>query len=204
MKEEDSANRKRISSVSELMKLLEKHTNGNKCVSSIDFNEFTSEENNIRPVIKFFQKLDNLREVLNKGLQDYFKTNLLALLITSKDSGKVLYNHIRNELISPDLIGGFLTAIQSFGSEIILKNSPIKELCYKDFQIKVEEGKYTNVIAVLLENPNSLITHSIVEKMRDFIISFELIYRENLKDWDGRIDIFEEADSLLKEFFFKE
>ncbi|MHA1380928.1 MAG: hypothetical protein ACTSRG_21385 [Candidatus Helarchaeota archaeon] len=194
---------KTISSISELFELLNEHKNDKNCITDLEFKEFTSDQQNIRPILKFFQKLDELREEVNKNLNQYFKENLLALLITGKDAGKVLYNYVKDEMISPDLIGGFLFAIQGFGGEIVAKDSPIKELCYKDFQIRVEEGKYTNVVAVLLENPDKLMTHSVSEKMRDFIISFELIYRSALKNWEGRTDIFQETESLVKEFFFK-
>lgn len=194
---------KRISSISELFELLNEHKDDKNCIIDLEFKEFTSDQKNVRPILKFFQKLDKLREIVNKNLNQYFKNNLLTLLITGKEAGKVLYNYVKDEIISPDLIGGFLFAIQSFGSEIVAKDTPIKELCYKDFQIKVEEGKYTNVVAVLLENPDRLMTHSVSEKMKDFIISFELIYRDSLKDWGGRIDIFQETESLVREFFFK-
>ncbi len=194
---------RRISSASELIKLLKEHSEDKSCVSDVELDEFTSKEENLRPILKFFQKLDRLQDDLSERISDFFKNNLLTLLILEKNSGKVAYNYMRDEMINPDLVGGFLTAIQGFGSELISKDSPIKELCYKDFLIRVEEGKYTNVVVVLLDNPNVLLNRSVSEKMRDFIISFELIHRGHLKDWDGRIDVFDDAESLLKEFFFK-
>ncbi|MFX1452507.1 MAG: hypothetical protein ACFFCM_16845 [Promethearchaeota archaeon] len=183
-----------------MIKFLENHSNQS---IDLDFNQITGKiKNGLMPVVKFFHKLDKIRDGLNKNINEYFRDNLLALLIMSKDSGKVLYNHIRDELISADLVGGFLTAIQDFGNELFSKDSPIRELSYRDFKIKIEEGKYTKVVIILLNNPNELIAHSISERMRDFIISFELIYRTNLECWNGRTDLFEDADSLFKEFFF--
>ncbi|MFX0135201.1 MAG: hypothetical protein ACFFDN_16275 [Candidatus Hodarchaeota archaeon] len=183
-----------------MIRMFENHTNRH---SNMSFNEVTGKiKNSLMPIFNFLQKLDKIRGNLNQNIDEYFRDNLLALLIMSKDSGKVLYNHIRDELTNPDLIGGFLTAIQDFGNELFSKDSPIKELCYKDFKIKIEDGKYTRVVIVLINNPNELIKKSISEKMKDFLISFELIYRSKLQNWNGRTDIFEDADFLFKEFFF--
>ncbi len=186
--------------VSKLIKMLENHSAHH---SDLSFGEVTSKiKNSLMPIFDFLKKMDKFRNKFNQNINEYFKENLLALLIMSKESGKVLYSHISDELIDPDLIGGFLTAIQDFGNELFSKESPIKELCYKDFKIKIEDGKYTRVVMVLLDNPNELFKKSISEKMRDFLFSFELIYRNKLQKWNGRIDGFDDVDSLLQEFFF--
>ncbi|NVM04912.1 MAG: hypothetical protein HWN67_21505 [Candidatus Helarchaeota archaeon] len=183
-----------------MIRMFENHS---KHYSNINFNEVTSKiKNSLTPIFNFLQKLDKFKDKLNQNINEYFRDNLLALLIMSKDSGKVIYNHVRDELISPDLIGGFLTAIQDFGNELFSKDSPIRELCYKDFKIKIEDGKYTRVVIVLLDNPNEIFKKSISEKMRDFLFSFELINRKKLENWKCRTDVFDDTDALFQEFFF--
>ena len=151
---------------------------------------------------QLFKHINMLQKSLIFESEEFLKKNLLVLLVIDRDSGKLLYNFIRDDFFDPDIIAGFLTAIQGFSNEIISKGSPIEEISYKDFQIKFEDAEYTRIVAIFLKNPNNSISPVVSNKMKDFITQFELKYSEKLCDWKGNLDNFIEADNIVQEIFF--
>ena len=52
-----------------------------------------------------------------------------------------MYTHnFTEKTLDSDLIGGFLSAIQSFGAEISKEETTMKKLSYEHFEIELLEG----------------------------------------------------------------
>ena len=94
-------------------------------------------------------------------------------------------------------MSGFLTAIQSFGTELTEKDSAMKKLAYKDFEIELNKGRYTTA-ALLLSGPGPKLLERTLER---FIHSFEQTYEHILKNWRGDISTLKDASKLVFLFF---
>jgi hypothetical protein len=99
--------------------------------------------------------------------------------------------------LDPDLISGFLTAVQSFGSELSSEKTEMKKLAYKDFEIELNVGDYVRA-ALFLIGPG---TKWLINNLVTFINSFEQQFGEVLKDWHGDVSQFTTAPELVKEIF---
>ena len=118
-------------------------------------------------------------------------------MVIHKSSGKIPYFKIRNDLIDPDLVGGYLTALQSLGNELISKTSSMKEVTFEDFQIKLEDGEYTRIALILLKNPSKSIATFISNIMTNFIEKFEVVFNKKLRNWDGSLNSFKSLDFMV-------
>ncbi|MFX1452572.1 MAG: hypothetical protein ACFFCM_17170, partial [Promethearchaeota archaeon] len=150
-------------------------------------------------VKKIDWSLNRIKDNLITLEKQYIANILTHLMVIVKSSGVVLtaYSFIDEEL-DGDLIGGFLTAIQSFGLEISKKETPMKRLSYHDFEIEIEDGKYVRIALILLGEPTPLITQELFEFCKRFELKFESI----LQDFQGNISEFEkETPSLINEIF---
>lgn len=83
-----------------------------------DFNELGDiNEHHINKFTAYLQKLSLIQENLKCETFQYLEENFSGLLVILKNSGKVSFNYFKdNKLINPDLIGGYLYAIQSFST----------------------------------------------------------------------------------------
>ncbi|MFX1394918.1 MAG: hypothetical protein ACFFAH_15260 [Promethearchaeota archaeon] len=124
--------------------------------------------------------------------------NLRFLIVIQKNMGASVFNRKLGEwYMDSDLIGGFLTAIQGFSSEIKRKEIPIKRMEYKDFQIILEQGKY--IFAALFIDGEE--TDWLRNKLQLFVESFEKIHAENLKHWKGELASFKNSGYLIDKVF---
>ena len=99
--------------------------------------------------------------------------------------------------LDTDLIAGFLTAIQSFGSEIKQKSIPIQRMEYKEFEILLEQGDKT-FIALLIDEKES---NWMREKLKTFLTEFEKEYEGSLKEWSGELFSFKNVGFLVDKVF---
>ncbi|MFX1310393.1 MAG: hypothetical protein ACFE8C_11890, partial [Promethearchaeota archaeon] len=124
--------------------------------------------------------------------------NLRFLIVIQKDMGASVFNRKLGEwYMDSDLIGGFLTAIQGFSSEIKKKALPIKRMEYKDFQIILEQGNYT-FAALFIDGEE---TDWLRNKLQLFVESFEKNHAENLKHWKGELASFRDSGYLIDKIF---
>ncbi|MFX0138923.1 MAG: hypothetical protein ACFFDN_35105 [Candidatus Hodarchaeota archaeon] len=131
--------------------------------------------------------------------QKYTKNILQLLIVIEKVSGISIYRYnFTQSTINPDLIGGFLTAIQSFGSEIAGKEegASMTKLAYKNFEIALDDEKKVRAALILKGRP----TEDITNRLRTYIKEFESKFKEELINWSGDTDIFKPADDLIKKF----
>ncbi|MHA1792744.1 MAG: hypothetical protein ACTSVI_08880 [Promethearchaeota archaeon] len=123
--------------------------------------------------------------------------NIQHVLIIHKNSGTCLFfKSYDQKVIDPDLISGFLSAVQSFGAELSGSRA-LEELKYGDYQIVLGEGDYVR-IALVLASKASPILKSLVP---EFISKFESIHADSLKKWRGDLTPFRSAIQLINEVF---
>ena len=139
-------------------------------------------------------------EKIPQELED-IKQNLLQmryLLIIHRVVGATLFHRkFGSWEINPDLISGFLTAIQSFGSEIKSKDVPINKMAYKEFEILLHQGALVS-IALIVDGKGSE-WHE--QKLALFTKEFELKFEENLKHWSGELTQFKTAGLMVDQKF---
>ncbi|MHA1266333.1 MAG: prenyltransferase/squalene oxidase repeat-containing protein [Candidatus Helarchaeota archaeon] len=145
--------------------------------------------------IDFVQK-----EALPKSI-DNIKQNLLQLrylLVIHQTVGATIFHRKFGAWeIDPDLISGFLTAIQSFSSEIKSKSVPIKKMAYKEFEILLNQGNLVYV-ALIVDGKGSN-WHE--DKLATFTKEFEVKFAPNLESWSGELTQFKEAGLMIDRIF---
>ncbi|NVM02294.1 MAG: hypothetical protein HWN67_08150 [Candidatus Helarchaeota archaeon] len=163
-------------------------------------NLYSNTVDSSREIVKKIDwSLNRIKENLFSLEKQYISNILTHLMVILKTSGVVLsaYSFIDEEL-DGDLIGGFLTAIQSFGLEITKKETPMKKLSYHDFEIEIEDGKYVRIALILQGEPIPLISQELSEFCKKFEVHFDTL----LQDFRGNISEFEkETPSLINEIF---
>lgn len=132
----------------------------------------------------------------------YMRTILKYLMIIFNENGLVVYKQGFGKMdFDSDLVGGFLTAIQSFGLEISQKDTPVTKLAYKDFELELTDGNYVRVAIVLAGKATNLIK----EKLSSFKTDFEIKFKPNLSQWDGNIEPFQTVKpDIIKAFSLSE
>jgi Pyruvate/2-oxoacid:ferredoxin oxidoreductase gamma subunit len=131
----------------------------------------------------------------------YMRRIIRYLMIIHKENGLVLYTQgFGNTKFDSDLVGGFLTAIQSFGTEISGKGTPVTKLAYKDFELELKAGNFITTAIVLAGKATDLIRR----KLNIFTDDFERKFKMKLEKWDGNIDAFKTTQPLVNKTFTTE
>ena len=99
--------------------------------------------------------------------------------------------------INPDLISGFLTAIQCFGSEIKSETASIQKMAYKGFDILLNQGDL--ILAALIVDGATSEWHE--TKLALFTKEFEQEFYDNLKGWSGELSQFKSAGLMIDRIF---
>jgi hypothetical protein len=123
---------------------------------------------------------------------------LSFILVLDKKSGLTIFERNLGDLkINPDLVGGFLHALQSFGFEISAKETSMKTLSYENYQFQIETGDYVRAALILRGVPNAFI----ISKLQDFVKQFEQIFGEKVLHFSGDMETFTPANSLFDQIF---
>ncbi|TFF89011.1 MAG: hypothetical protein EU549_02000 [Promethearchaeota archaeon] len=140
-----------------------------------------------------------LESELEKQYEKYQELKKLSyIIIMEKDSGVIITQHrFTISEIDTDLIGGFLTAIQDFGSEISKTSTQVRKIQYQNFEINIEDGKYIRV-ALILKGKH---TQKITNKLSEFIKLYEKKYGKELSNFTGDVSKFEGSINLIKNNF---
>ena len=149
--------------------------------------------------LKIRSALDGIRKEIERKESNYSLRVAHYLLIIYKLSGLCLFSYkFSPGEFDPDLISGFLQAIQSFGSEFSTsQESGMKRLSYKDFEIIIEEGEFIRVALVGIGK----ITSYLDDRLKDFVTLFSDQFREDLVRFEGRIEQFRPAEAIIKNLF---
>ena len=121
------------------------------------------------------------------------------LLLIHKVSGLCLFNHkFGPGKFDPDLMSGFLQAIQSFGSEISSSDDAgMRRLSYKDFEISLEEGAQVRVALVGVGK----ITNLLQDRLLDFVKLFSSQFQAELAEFRGNVAVFSPTTEIIKTIF---
>ena len=164
---------------------------------------------NIKTYQETFDDLSNISEEFIAGSKviadritqrekDYALGVLSYLMILDKKSGICVFEKNIGDLkINPDLIGGFLHALQSFGQELSESDDAMKRLTYESFQFQIETGNFVRAALILRGTPNLFI----VITLERFVKQFELNFEMDLKAFSGNMDQFKPANALFDVFF---
>jgi len=121
--------------------------------------------------------------------------NLQHIMIIYKNTGtSIFFKSFADEILDPDLISGFLTAVQSFGKELKSQKS-LNELSYGDKVLLFSDGEYIRVTLVL----GISASHYMKRNLAKFIGKFEAHYQKTLQTWKGQLNIFQDTPDLIDE-----
>ncbi len=119
--------------------------------------------------------------------------NLEHILVLYKGTGTcIFFKSYGTEEIDPELIGGFLSAVSSFGREMVAQEA-LNEISYGDKMLLLADGTYIRV-ALVLSKQASMILRA---HLKEFIEAFENKYQENLPKWRGQLKFFRDAGELV-------
>jgi len=147
---------------------------------------------------KLKSELDLISTRLNEEEKNYSAQILNYLIITKKISGIPIYqmNFIAAKF-DTDLVGGFLSAIQSFGTEISQEKTSMEKLAYKNFKIFFQDGQFSRCALIL----QGEITELLLKKLKTFVAEFETKYHSLLIRETANISLFSKVDLLIQECF---
>lgn len=142
--------------------------------------------------------LNFIKEKIQEHEKSYGLEIISYLLILDKKSGLSFFEKNFGDLrINPDLVAGFLQALQSFGTEISASEASMKTLTYEDYQFQIETGKYIRTALILNGTPNEFV----ITRLQEFVKQFETIFEDDIKNFTGNIQVFESANALLNTIF---
>ncbi|NHJ25668.1 MAG: hypothetical protein EAX89_13875, partial [Candidatus Lokiarchaeota archaeon] len=123
--------------------------------------------------------------------------NLEHILVLYKATGTcIFFKSYGSEQIDPELIGGFLTAVSSFGKEMVAQEA-LNEISYGDKMLLLADGEFIRV-ALVLGKKASLILR---QHLKEFIDKFEKVYNEVLPNWRGQLNYFRNAGEIVDDIF---
>jgi len=135
-------------------------------------------------------------------LDDLLKISYI--MIIHKDAGVTIYNNQISMDLDSDLIGGFLTAISSFRSEIkkseddaIDSGGKGFEMDYYDFKIVITDGSLVRVALILEGAPSE----NLKKNQWAFTNAFETKFKVILGKFTGNIKPFRETDKMVEKYF---
>ncbi|MCK4287205.1 MAG: hypothetical protein KAX18_13430, partial [Candidatus Lokiarchaeota archaeon] len=107
--------------------------------------------------------------------------NLEHILVLYKGTGTCVYfKSFGSEEIDPELISGFISAICSFGKDLVCQEE-LNEINYGDKMLLLSDGEYIRVALVLSKKPSIILRKNLME----FINEFEKTYNNELPNWRG-------------------
>lgn len=167
-------------------------TNANIYLDSFDASDETR-------TVKIMRGLEGIRNEIQQKESNYSIRVAHYLLIIYKLSGLCLFSYkFSPGEFDPDLMSGFLQAIQSFGTEFSSsEEAGMRRLSYKDFEITIEEGEFVRVALVGIGK----ITNFLQEQLKDFVILFSSQFRDDLAHFEGRVEQFRPAEAIIKNIF---
>jgi hypothetical protein len=119
--------------------------------------------------------------------------NLEHILVLYKGTGTcIFFKSYGSEQIDPELIGGFLSAVSSFGKEMATQEA-LNEISYGDKMLLLADGNLVRV-ALVLGKKASLILR---RHLKEFIETFEKTYNDVLPNWRGQLNHFKNAGLIV-------
>jgi hypothetical protein len=121
--------------------------------------------------------------------------NLEHILVLYKGTGTCIYfKSFGSEEIDPELISGFISAICSFGRDLVCQEE-LNEITYGDKMLLLSDGEYIRVALVLSKKASIILRKNLME----FIGAFENSYTNELPNWRGQLNLFRNAGVIIDE-----
>ncbi|MFW9882620.1 MAG: hypothetical protein ACFFG0_56885 [Candidatus Thorarchaeota archaeon] len=121
--------------------------------------------------------------------------NLEHILVLYKGTGTCIYfKSFVSEKIDPELISGFISAISSFGKDLVSQEE-LNEISYGDKMLLLSDGEHIRVALVLGKKASLILRRNLME----FITVFEKSYANDLPNWRGQLNIFRDAGVIVDE-----
>ncbi|MFX1420125.1 MAG: hypothetical protein ACFE9N_14505, partial [Promethearchaeota archaeon] len=121
--------------------------------------------------------------------------NLEHVLVLYKGTGTCIYfKSFGSEKIDPELISGFISAISSFGKDLVSQEE-LNEISYGDKMLLLSDGEHIRVALVLSKKASLILRRNLME----FIHVFEKAYASDLPNWRGQLNIFRDAGGIVDE-----
>ncbi|MGB5911433.1 MAG: hypothetical protein WBH31_09590, partial [Promethearchaeia archaeon] len=119
--------------------------------------------------------------------------NLEHILVLYKETGTCVYfKSYGSEQIDPELIGGFLTAVSSFGREMVAQEA-LNEISYGDKMLLLADGEYIRIALVLTKKASLILRRN----LKEFINVFEKTYKDVLPNWRGQLAHFRTSGQIV-------
>nr|MDO8114005.1 hypothetical protein [Candidatus Sigynarchaeota archaeon] len=146
-------------------------------------------------VIPKRQARHNFLAKISSAFED--AANIQNVLIIHKASGTCLFfKSYGKTTVDPDLITGFLTAIQSFGAEMS-GNKAMEELTWQDYQLVLGEGALIRIALVLASKASGILKGLVPQ----FVAKYEALYRDKLQNWRGDLTSFRDSLKVIDDIF---
>ncbi len=121
--------------------------------------------------------------------------NIQHVMIIYKSWGtSIFFKSFADDTIDPDLISGFLSAVQSFGKEL-KSQSALNELSYGDKILQFMDGEFIRVTLVLSKSASPYLKRNLSK----FVSVFEVEFKETLEKWRGQLNVFQGTEDLIDE-----
>ncbi len=122
----------------------------------------------------------------------------IYLMVIGKTSGISFCEFgLQDSELEPDLLSGFLSAIQSFGTELSKEDVPMKKIAYKNLEIELHAGEVS--ICALLANGQ--IRDHLSSMLKQFSKEFETKYIDIAKSWSGDVTLFKDVKLIFEKIF---
>jgi hypothetical protein len=119
--------------------------------------------------------------------------NLEHILVLYKATGTCIYfKSFGSDQIDPELISGFISAISSFGKDLVSQEE-LNEISYGDKMLLLSDGEHIRVALVLGKKASLILRRNLME----FIHKFEKEYSNDLPNWRGQLNIFRAAGAIV-------
>ncbi|WP_457558880.1 hypothetical protein [Candidatus Harpocratesius sp.] len=121
--------------------------------------------------------------------------NIQHIMVIYKSWGtSIFFKSFAEDTFDPDLISGFLSAVQSFGKELKTQNT-LNELSYGDKILLFSDGEFIRVTLVLSKTASPFLKRNLSK----FVNVFEVQFKEQLTKWHGQLNVFQGAEDLVDE-----
>ena len=125
---------------------------------------------------------------------------LYDLYIINRDGLCLLHQKFGTIEVDSDLVSGFFSAIQQFMQDILPSSvgvgnaQSIKSLDRGDFKLLIEHGRETDIFGVVISDKEDI---DVRRKLIEITNEFERTYKDNLLDFDGNVELFQEFKNFI-------
>ena len=156
-----------------------------------------------------FEDLSKISDKLQTGIvlvgekikekeRQYGLSILSFLLILNKETGATIFKkNLGNLKLDTALVGGFLQALQNFGSEIGDTDGSMRTLTYQKYQFQIESGAFIRAAIVLRGSPNDYV----IARLKEFVKHFEVNFEADISEATEDIEVFQPANALFDVIF---